>query len=379
MEVTIMPAEKSRIQFVDAVKGISIIWLILYHLIAPSGFKNVLTQLEELFLIVFFFYSGYFYSPGKRTLSENLKNRTKSVLVPFFKYSLCFWLVGTIYLVATKSEPLKEAFLCLRNFFAGCIWNRTIQNWFGWEYYSLGKRYFFLADFWFLLAMLFASILFFLIIDRVIKNRVTMLITVIVLFALTGVCQYFSLSLPYNIQLVPFWTAFMIIGAYAGQKDLSQLPKLSKGASWILSVILVAGGIVIAMLKSPSTHLYRGSFGENEVLSMLLCIVAALLFCWGIGMLFALIEKSGVRLKEIAWLGSHSLYLYIFHMFFAWIVCVLTGFSVMYEKTVDSSVLAGSFIVSAISIALCILTGLLSDKLKAKKKVAESSHLYLVK
>ena len=366
-----MTVEKNRIQFVDAVKGISIIWLILYHLIAPSGFKNVLTQLEELFLIVFFFYSGYFYNPGKRTLSENLKNRTKSVLVPFFKYSLGFWLVGTIYLVATKSESLKEAFLCLRNFFVGCIWNRTIQNWFGWEYYSLGKRYFFLADFWFLLAMLFASILFFLIIDRVIKNRITTIITVIVLFALTGVCQHFSLSLPYNIQFVPFWTAFMIIGAYAGQKDLSQLPKLSKGASWILSVILVAGGIVIAMLKSPSTNLYRGSFGENEVLSMLLCIVAALLFCWGIGMLFALIEKSGVRLKELAWLGSHSLYLYIFHMFFAWIT--LTGFSVMYEKTADGSVLAGSFIVSAVSIALCVLAGLLSDKLKAKKKESKSS------
>ena len=153
-----MAEEKKRLQYVDVIKGIGILFVVFLHLIAPCAFKNtVLNHLTEIFVVAFFFFSGYFYRPGKRSLGENIKNRAKSLMFPFFRFSLFFWLVGSIYLVATKAEPLVEAFLCLRNFLAGCIWNRVIQGWFNWEYYSLGKRYFFLADFWFLIAMLFAS------------------------------------------------------------------------------------------------------------------------------------------------------------------------------------------------------------------------------
>lgn len=363
-----MATEKKRMQFIDAVKGIAIIWIVLYHLLAPCAFKNVVIHLTELFLVSFFFYSGYFYKPGKRTFGENMKNRAKSLMIPFFRYSLCFWGVGTVYLVATKTETIKEAFLCLRNFFAGCIWNRVIQDWFGWEYYSLGKRYFYLADFWFLLAMLFASILFFLIADHVLQSEVALILTVLALFAVTGFCQHFAWVLPYNIQLAPFWTAFMLLGAYAGQKNLAEFPVLPRGASTALAVGLVAIGIVIAMLKEASANLFRGSFGENEVLSMVLCIIAAVSFCWGISILFAQLEKAGVRLTEIAWVGSHSLFLYLFHMFYAWILSVITGFSVFYEETVSAGVLAGSILMVVACVFLGILRGILDDKMKKAQK-----------
>ena len=361
-----MPVEKKRLQFIDAIKGVAIVWIIMYHLIAPCGFKNVIIQVSELFVTAFFFYSGYFHKPGKRSFGENMKNRSKSLLIPFFRYSLSFWVVGTIYLVATKSETIEEAFLCLRNFFVGCIWNRTIQDWFGWEYYSLGKRYFYLADFWFLIAMFFASILFFLLVDRVLKSGAFVVLAVLALFALTGICQHFSLSLPYNIQMVPYWTAFMILGAYAGQLNLAKLPPLSTGASSAVGILLVAVGVVVTMLKAPAVNLFRGSFGENEVLSMILCIVAAVPFSFGIGILFARIEEAGVRLKEIAWLGSHSLFLYLFHMFFAWIISVITGFSVQYKDPVTAGVIAGSVLLTVVCVALCILRGMLDDKLKQK-------------
>jgi fucose 4-O-acetylase-like acetyltransferase len=362
-----MAVEKKRLQFIDAIKGIAILWVIMFHLIAPCGFKNVIAQLTDVFVASFFFYSGYFHKPGKRTFGENMKNRAKSLLIPFFRYSLCFWAVGSVYLVATKEETLEEAFLCLRNFFVGCIWNRTIQDWFGWEYYSLGKRYFYLADFWFLLALLFASILFFLIVDRVLKSGAVMVLTVIVLFAITGVCQHFSLSLPYNIQLVPYWTAYMILGAYAGQLNLAEFPPLSTGASSAVGVILVVIGIVISMLKAPASNVFRGSFGENEVLSMILCIAATVPFSFGIGILFARLEAAGVRMKELAWIGSHSLFLYLFHMFYAGIISVITGFSVQYKDPVSTGVVAGSFLLTAVCVVLCILRAMLDDKLKKPK------------
>ena len=52
-----MPVEKKRLQFIDAIKGVAIVWIILYHLLAPCGVKNVIIQISELFVTAFFFYS----------------------------------------------------------------------------------------------------------------------------------------------------------------------------------------------------------------------------------------------------------------------------------------------------------------------------------
>ncbi len=64
---------------------------------------------------------------------------------------------------------------------------------------------------------------------------------------------------------------------------------------------------------------------EAEVLNMLLCIAASLLGIWGLAVLCKKIEQAGVRVKELAWLGSHSLLIYIYHMFFFWILSIITG------------------------------------------------------
>ena len=362
-----MSSEGNRVQYVDVIKGIAVIWIVLYHLIAPCGFKTIVTHLSGLFLVSFFYYSGFFYRTGKRSIGQNIGNRSKSVLIPFFRYSLSFWVVGSIYLVATKAETVMEAFLCLRNFYAGCIWNRVIQNWFGWEYYSLGKRYFYLADFWFLLAMLFASSIFFLIVDIALRSAASMIITVAAMFAVTGLFQWQAVLLPYNIQLAPYWAAFMILGAYAGSRKLTELKSLSVSIRCTLAIALLACAIVIAMLTDPSTNQFRGSFGENELLSMFWCILSSVPFTWGIGILFAYIESAGVKMNALAWVGSHSLFLYLFHMFYAWILCIITGFSVRYEETVTVGVLWGSVLLTVVCLILCTLRGIVGDKLKKKK------------
>ena len=106
------------------------------------------------------------------------------------------------------------------------------------------------------------------------------------------------------------------------------------------------------MLKAPALNQFRGSFGENEVLSMILCIAAAVPFTWGIGILFSLLEEKGLPMKAFAWLDSHTLILYLFHMFYAWIICVITGFSVFYKEPVSFDILAGSVLLTAVSIGL---------------------------
>ena len=366
-----MKTQKERLQYVDALKGIGILWIVFYHLTAAGSFKTyVLNPLMELFLVLFFFFSGYFYRPNKAPIGENIGKRAVSLLVPFVVYALLFWGIGTIYLVATSQAPFMEALGCLRNFFVGAIWNRDIQGWFHWEYYSLGKRYFYLADFWFLLAMFFASVIFFLIIDKILKKAPIALGACVVLFALTGVCVGLKFTLPYNLHVVPYWTAFMILGALVGNRKLIELPSLQRGAKYAIGGTMLVASIAIALLKAPALNQFRGSFGsDNEVVSMLLCIATAVPFLGGIGMLFQQLEQDGVRFNEAAWVGTHSLTYYLFHMFYAWLISIIFGFSVLKMEWWVA------LLVAIASIALCTGQIFLMDliaRIIAKKRAKKA-------
>ena len=141
---------------------------------------------------------------------------------------------------------------------------------------------------------------------------------------------------------------------------------MSGAKGWISSVIALAAGVAIAMLKEPSVNLFRGNFAEGEVVSMLLTIASSLLFIWGLGNICRLAETSGIRVKELSWLGSHSLLIYLFHMFFAWIICIITGFSLSFEETVTFDVVLKSLLLGVVCLGLCILLNIIVDKIKAK-------------
>ena len=365
-----MAEVKQRLNFVDMVKGLAILGVVGYHLLAPSPVHTFLSHIGDSLLVSFFFLSGYFYRPGKRTVIDSIKSRVTSLLGPFVRYSTVFWVIGTIYLVAMGLAPLFEALCCLRNFYGGCIWNRVIQGWFHWEYYKLGSRYPFLADFWFLLAMFFASVIFFPIADRVLNSKGKTLGTSVVLIAVTAVLRYFDISLPYNLQIVPFWAAMMLLGAFAGHQKLFDIEGLSgSGAKeWICALVALAAGIGLSMWKEPCMNVFRGVFAaepQNEPMAIVLCVVASLLFVWGLAEVCKLIELAGVRVTELSWLGSHSLIVYLYHMFFAWIVCIITGFSLKYETPVSTAVLWQSVALTLGVLALCILRDIIGEKIAA--------------
>lgn len=319
--------ENKRLNYADMAKSIAILIIVFYHLAAPGIISTICTHMAPSVLAIFFFFSGYFYRSGKRSLIENVKLRAAALIIPFFKYSLIFWLIGTVYLVVTKTAPFIETLCCLRNFFGGCIWNRTIQAWFYWEYYSLGKRYIFLADFWFLPALFFASLLFFPIADKTLHSKTKTFTAIIILFAVTGIMRSCGVSLPYNFQLVPFWAAFLLLGAFAGCNGLFEIKNLSVKTEWLAAIAALSCGIIISMQIEPSVNVFRGFFAasHNEAVSMLLYLISSILVIWGLGEICKLAESASARISELAWLGSHTMTIYIYHMFIAWLLSIITG------------------------------------------------------
>ena len=103
-----------RTAFADVMRGLAILGVVFYHLCAPSVFKTVLDHLVDTILITFFFYSGYFYTVGKRSLGENILNRFKTTMIPFVKHSTVFWIIGTIYHLISGEETLTQVRRSLR-------------------------------------------------------------------------------------------------------------------------------------------------------------------------------------------------------------------------------------------------------------------------
>lgn len=74
---------KQRIEWIDMLKGFSIMWLIVYHFYV---FDWLISPVS-----VFFFISGLFYSDGK-SFQHFIKNKSFALLIPF----LFFWILGVV-------------------------------------------------------------------------------------------------------------------------------------------------------------------------------------------------------------------------------------------------------------------------------------------
>ena len=370
----IMEAKK-RLGYIDAIKGLAILVVVLHHLMPQLAASPVFEHLGGTFLLMFFCLAGYFYSPGKRTYAANLKSKLKSLMIPFFKYSFIFWLAGTVYHMIVNKLSLLESLCCLRNFYAGSIWNRVIQDAFGWDYHHLGKLYMFLADFWFLLALAFAYVLFLAIADWSLKSVKRSIFTMLSLIVVEAVLLRFNVTLPYNIQNTPYFAMLLLFGAFLRRTEFFSMfeTRFSVTAEWVAGIILFIAGIIVSMYVEPAGNLFRGVFGQNQITAMLGITAASFLLLCGLGILMRRLELLGVRIKELCYLGENSLYIYIFHVFFAFFICNLTGIPLPSASSEEYPPTVKGFIVSGALVIVCTLLSLGVAYLENRRKSRPNS------
>jgi fucose 4-O-acetylase-like acetyltransferase len=189
-------ADKSkRIEYIDIIKGFSILWVVAFH--------TRLNSSEDLWIFVqyrmplFFFLSGIFFR--KRQLKEFVKKRINTLLIPF----CVFWIVGLLVAVV-KYEILAPfvdfefkgmgsfsdyatsliGLFCLRPEPDTCVVNGAL---------------------WFLLALFVIQIFHYLCVSLTEKKYIFILVAILLyvaswflekyeitgLFYLSGVCQYY--------------------------------------------------------------------------------------------------------------------------------------------------------------------------------------------
>ena len=114
--------------------------------------------------------------------------------------------------------------------------------------------------------------------------------------------------------------------------------------------------------------MFRGEFDKPEPLMMIAVFLLGFIGTYGVSLVCKQLEDSGVKVDKFAYLGSHSIYLYMYHVFVAWIICMITGFSMRYDpKTVTGEQLAISIVLAVVSIVISILISICADKIKSRK------------
>ena len=118
-----------RVGYIDIVKFIGIFLMVLCH----AGMHNAATSVIYAFhMPLFFFISGYMVNPGKkRKVSRILKNKGKTVLIPYFIFALilCFGtrkMVDWPLLIYGSRDALHAASCFTPLWFLPCFFLSTV-------------------------------------------------------------------------------------------------------------------------------------------------------------------------------------------------------------------------------------------------------------
>ena len=165
----------NRLQWLDTAKGITILLMVLGHTSIPSVLSNFIWSFH---MPLFFIASGWTTNWEKTDFIGFTKRKIRTLLVPFFVYSLVVLLIQILQ---------------------GWVdFNHWIYN--GWVAYAL----------WFIpvlfLASLFAKLIY------GIRNRYLLLGCAFMFAGISGILSFYKLHLPWNLLSVPFATFLIVVG-----------------------------------------------------------------------------------------------------------------------------------------------------------------------
>ena len=289
---------EQRVKWIDAVKGVGILLVILAH-ISPISNK-VFWYLTYGFMPIFFVMAG-FTSKRVKGYSEAIEKKAKRLLIPYFVYGLS--LSVTSYLLFDYTN-LKLALLGLAYgryslFPEGCQ-----------DIVPLLKGCSDVCPFWFLPCIFLAYLL--LIIYDNLGGRRAVLIWIAVILTILSV--YKPILFPWSIDTCFMAFLFMLSGRFISEKIKRNKSKYDLP----LCIMCVAVYLLLCKLN-PHVNFSIGKFGERQILSVFLFFALGIAEPLALSFLFRLIEKTKLS-SMFAYLGRHSLRLMCIHVFIANVV-----------------------------------------------------------
>ncbi|MBO7192812.1 MAG: acyltransferase [Bacteroidaceae bacterium] len=300
---------QKRIEFIDLAKGICMIALVLGH----CGVTPLITGADTLplYLII----SGLFFKEYSNAQTFFTK-KTNGILVPF----IFFYLIGCIafYLIKWFAPQLLVTT-------AGGIMD------------IFNNRQFFNGPIWFIIALFWCYIYFYLI-RRAIKNDYAISL-ICILIGVTGwYMGYTGIFLPLFLDVAMTSLPFFALGYYLNQANLLTI-KIPAIFSLILGCVFIALTFIIPSRISLHYNIMEGA--NSYIVGIIIAI----------GIL--LISKAFNRIPFISYCGRYSIVLLcVHHMIYRPLMVLLpkTGIEFLSDKW---SIAIITLLLSALCIPVC--------------------------
>lgn len=290
--------KNKRIEWVDIYKGILIFLVVLGHC---HNFQ-LISYIYTFHMAAFFFISGYTSDYSKLSLTDYIKRKFKSLMVPFFVVNTFFLFIQyamSVLGIYKYFYPTTYSFNSLINFF----------------------KYFWTPDFggatWFLVVLFFASVCSKLIYDLTEKSKHTSekdlyikrLIISSILLIVTYYLFYSSKeAVAYFLDLIPMSLFFVTLGNTFKNVKLN-INKVEKTCLTIFSLALY---VWYAAFNYQHIEWTTRSF-PNIIIMVAVSLSGILLFSLLAKGIVKLKDKFNFKINLLDYLGKHSLAILVFH------------------------------------------------------------------
>ena len=291
-----------RIKYIDVVKGISLFFVILGHIVDHNSF--FFNWIFSFHMPLFFIASGMSINIEKyNNFLDFIKRKIKTLLLPY----LLFTVIGFIILLIV-----------------GINNDITIKNMVIELIYNTQPELLHMGQLWFLVALFFASIYFY-IIEKYVLNKKTKLFSFLV-YIFISIIGFNIIKYIYtpNIIRVPFQrlpfkmdsalTAliFLKIGSVMQKyKLVDRISKISIFKYVLLLIILLISNILTGVYLNGYVNICQCIYGSyiNYYLSSIF------------GSLFIILLSYKIRNSKIFnYYGKNTLNMFAFHSLFLWLI-----------------------------------------------------------
>ena len=311
---------RQRNNILDYGRALAIIYMISVHL----GFTIVNTTLIFAMPILFFI-SGYNYTVGKTSFKEFAKRRAKRLVIPFFICEIVFGILEIFRSNYYGYGDWRVIYAVMTHMIYGSGKTPGTAPWAYKIYQILSYKpqptnYIDISvpsvvHLWFLPVMFTASLIFYLIIERVHNKKGLFIGTVIILCAAAGFETIPDMwELPWGLGRAFFATALMMIGYAAKESGFFE----KKNPGNVLSSVAVSAVFVIVayMLGSNARSLNDAYYGPYPFLSVYVTLIGAI---GGICIVLQLMRLFDAYAPEVckkafSLIGVESMSVYTMHL-----------------------------------------------------------------
>lgn len=374
-----------RIKELDIIKGAGILIITVIHLLyrpQNSAADYFLRAVGWLYISLFFMLAGYSFTAGKRSTGENYLHRIRTLLLPAVIIEAAFFVFGGVYCVFAHGYTFTDWWHDL----AVTALRPELCVQFSEEWGHGGVLYENLSPSWFIWSMCFTELAFFPFAKLCIgKPHIRWWLTVGALTAIQIPLYVFVSPISHQLQLIPLFTVFMLIGAKVREAKLLEKEwKFNIPVTAVIVIVCFAAQIGLYLLGGNESY-YAGHIGNLGWPDVILTIVQLPVGFVGFYALAKLIMKIKVLADGLIWVGKRTLVILMSHCFFGMVAAdmmhtYIKPGPVWYVENIGLTVtpeiflksLAGTVIAVVCSIGVAILrdwlVGLRGGTAKTKQK-----------